>query len=102
MIFLAFDNGMVLWYAEVFQCVPCMFIKMARVRALEKHSALLCCHEIPSAGYFQLWQPPKVGSGGERKKGAQGSLQLEDSDLVVCLFLFFQFTGKVGLHLLED
>lgn len=94
--------GMVLWYTEVFRCLPCMRIKMARVRALEKHSALISCHEIPSAGYFRLWQPAKAGSGGERKKGAKGSLWLEDSGLVVGLFLFFQFVGKVGLHHLED
>ena len=94
--------GMVLWYTEVFWCLPCMRIKMARVRALEKHSALISCHEIPSAGYFRLWQPAKAGSGGERKKGAKGSLWLEDSRLVFALFLFFQFVGKVGLHHLED
>lgn len=101
MISLAFDNG----DGAMVYSFPVSSLhahKDGKSPCPRKAHALISCHEIPSAGYFRLWQPAKAGSGRERKKGAKGSLWLEDSGLVVCLFLFFQFVGKVGLHHLED
>lgn len=79
-----------------------MCIEMAGARALEKPSAPISSHEIPVAGYFQLWQPSRAGSGRESKNGTKDSFWLEDRAFVVCLLLFFQLVGKVGLHLLEN
>lgn len=68
-ILIVFNNGMLAQYIEMFWCVPCMCIKMARVCALEKQSALISGHTIPFASYFWLWQPSKAGRGRERKNG---------------------------------